>query len=182
MALQIRDALGNVVNAPLYDPAYRAARAACAYTTAKDVMQIAGAAGSIIRIKQVRATVVAAAAAGDLALTLVKRSTLTVTGTTLTAVPLDSASPTATAVLLYSLSGTVGTPVGVIAATSLSVNATATIPSTAVFTWDFTNKGDQPPLLRSATEALCLNVANGGTTPTSATISVEIQWEESTVS
>lgn len=186
MALIIKDGNGVVRPLPLFDPAYRACATGLTYTTAKDILQIAGPAttATVVRVKQVRITMIGAAVVGDLAFTLVKRSTLTVTGSATTAVPLDINSPTATATVLNTLSGTVGTSVGIIGAVSLGVNATAgtvsvgAIPSTATFTWTFTDKGDQPPLLRLATDALCVNVANGGTTPTAAKITVEIAWDE----
>ena len=186
MALAVRDANGNVQLEPLYDPGFRAALAGMAYTTAKDIVQLKAAGGNVVRVKQVRVTVVAAAAAGDLVVELFKRTTLSTNGTpadivAMPAVQMDANSSVATAVC-QNISGSGGTVTNgtgtAIAATSVSVNATATIPSTATFTWDFTSRGDQPPCLRLATDALCVQLTNGGTTPTSATVTVEVAWEE----
>lgn len=190
MALQIKDGNGAIQNEPLYDPSFRAAKAGMIYTTAKDIAYLGGSATMVVRLKQVRVTVVGTGAAGDLALILVKGSSLpTTSGTPLamTAVPLDasSAAATAVAVNVQGASGTVtncatATGYGTIGATSVGVNATGTIPSTSVFVWDFTNKGDQPPLLRLATECFTVRATNGGTTPTSATVDIEFGFEEGT--
>lgn len=188
MALQIKDGNGAIQNEPLYDPSYRAAKAGMLYTTAKDIAYLGGSATMVVRLKQVRVTVVGASAAGDLAFLLVKGSSLpTTSGTALamTAVPSDSTSAAATAVAVnvQGASGTVtncatATGYGTIGAISVSQNATGTVPSASIFTWDFTNKGDQAPLLRGIAECFTVRATNGGTTPTSATVDIEFGFEE----
>lgn len=201
MSLQIRNALGAIQNEPLFDPSYRATTTGFAYLTANsgvDISFLAGSGTNVVRLKRLLVTLIGSKTAvttrtGDLAFALVKRSALdtSAANSAMTISPMDSAS-SAAAATAFTLSattpanGATGTGYGTIGAISLGVNAASGvatyggIPNTAQFVWNFTEHGDQAPVLRLATECFGLQVSDGGTVPTNATIDVEWQFEEGT--
>ena len=196
MALATRDVNGTIVLEPLFDPSFRAVQIGTVFATGKDISILAGPSATTVvtRLKRVLVTMYGAAsggsnAAGDMAVLLVKRSALSTNGssdaTALTIVQMDATSPAplATAFNMIGTGGTVtngatGAGYGTIGAVSLSAGLSGASGSTAQFAWNFTDKGDQPPTLRLATECFGVTITNGGTPAVGAKFDVEWQFEE----
>lgn len=190
MALSILQGTGVAKNIPLYDPAYSACSqsiAAAVVTTAKDFATLSGAAGVVTRIKRVALTLKSGGTQGGVAVQLIRETTLTTQtgGTVVTPTPAPHDSASAAAASIYTLwavsSATItnGTGTLVLAAGQLAVsNVSASVAGTPVdrLVWDFTTRGDEPIVLRSALDGIGVRIT--GTTPSSSTLDCEIWWEE----
>lgn len=142
---------------------------------ATDIFQIAGAAGKTIYISKIVITGTQTTA-GVINIQLIKRSTLNSGGTsaTLTNVPHDGNDGAASAVVrTYTANPTVGTAIGPLRAEKFYLG-TATLQPQSI-TWVF-GSGEKYPILRSATDALCIDLV--GMTVAGGSISGYIEWME----
>lgn len=142
---------------------------------ATDILQIAGAAGKTIYISKIIITGTQTTA-GVVNLQLIKRSTLNSGGTsaTLTNVPHDGNDAAASAVVrTYSANPTTGTAIGALRSEKFYLG-TATLQPQSI-TWTFGN-GTKYPILRSATDGICLSLV--GMTVAGGSISGYIEWME----
>lgn len=193
MAYNTLQGNGVAKNLPLYDPAYSACSqsiAAAVITTAKDFATISGATGVVTRIKKIALTLKSGGTQGGVAVSLIRETTLTTqTGGTPvlpTPAPHDSASTAASSIYtLWAVSSatiTNGTGTLILGAGQLAVsNVSASVAGTPVdrLVFDFTTRGDEPIVLRSALDGIGVRIT--GTMPASSTLDCEIEWEESTV-
>lgn len=146
-----------------------------------DFFTLTGSASTTVRVEKVECSGIAAAAA-DVAIQGVVRSTANATGTSTAPAPVphDSFDPAAVAVArAYTANpGTLGTLVGVVRSAEVSLGATATpaynvLPALA---WRFDDVPSGEELtLRGAAQVFALNV-NAATT--GATLNCDIQWTE----
>lgn len=142
---------------------------------ATDIFQIAGAAGKTIYISKIVITGTQTTA-GVINIQLIKRSTLNSGGTsaTLTNVPHDGNDGAASAVVrIYTANPTVGTAIGPLRSEKFYLG-TATLQPQSI-TWVF-GSGEKYPILRSATDALCIDLV--GMTVAGGSISGYIEWME----
>jgi len=111
---------------------------------------------------------------------LVKRSTANSGGTSasVTAVPLDSTNPAATAtVLSYTANpAALGTAVGNVRASKLITPAPASLQNPE-WIWEFDLLNTQPVTLRGTTQVLALNF-NGAALPAGLNVNVAFHWTE----
>lgn len=145
--------------------------------TATDVFTIYGSASKTVRITRI-STIGTATSLTDVPVSLIKRSTINTTGTSTaqTAVPHDSNSVAASAtVLAYTANpGALGTAIGAIRSSVLSLSAATGAP--APTTWDFTTRNTQGILLRGVTQGLALSF--NSTSVTAGSVNIEIEWSE----
>jgi hypothetical protein len=135
-------------------------------TSATDVFTIAGAAGKVIRILRIQASLTITTAAQYLDVSVVKRSALDTGGTATNpaCVPYDSSSPAAAAtVAAYTGNPSLGTAVGVVAAEHVFAPLTGT-PAAGVplCTFDFGDRSQQALVLRSAAQQVAVNLNTTG--------------------
>ena len=146
-------------------------------TTATDIWTLLGSGTKTVRLLRLTITGFATAAI-SVNLQLIVRSTADSGGTSSTPalVPHDTnGSPSATAVVnLYSVNPTLGTSVGPIRARKLNLGATG---SAGTVEWNFSDKNDQAPVLRGATQQLCLNW-NGAAVPAGTLLDIEAEFTE----
>ena len=141
---------------------------------------IAGSATKVVRVTNVECSGKNSAAL-VLSITAEKTSTADTVdaGTGVTAVPVDSTSPAATAVVLkHTTSPTSGTLVGLVRAGALIQGTGATIAPT-ILSWNFgRDRGGQEVILRGVAQAFSLNsdVVFGGT----ALLGCSVTWTEDT--
>lgn len=151
-------------------------------SSATDIFTIAGAAGYVIRITQIRVTGSATTeAVQDVSLILRSTNDTGSAATTPTGTAHDTSDPsTAQAVLAtYTANPTLGTSVGVLRTEKLLLNipsSTGVGPSDRI-TWDFGNRPSKCPTLRDANHQLAVNFNTGS--PAGGLIDVEIEWTES---
>lgn len=131
--------------------------------SATDIFTIAGSASKTVRITRVRLSGIKTTAGAAVDVQLLLRSTADTAGTKTnpTAIPFDSNSAAATAVVAaYTANPTLGTSVGLIGVDSVFVPlATA---AGGQLDWNFGNRPEQAIVLRGATQQLCVNL-NGVT-------------------
>lgn len=168
------------------------AASATAFTpvaTPTDFFNIFGSSTKNILITRIEVSgMTSAATAITMDLQLIKRNTAGTLGsavlTGLTAVPVDSANPAATAVA--STVGTanyttLGTSVGVVAARKIPLTlspATATdFPISNVVVFTFNDLAEQGIVLRGTADQLALGL-NGATLPAGTSLDINITWEE----
>lgn len=146
--------------------------------TPTDVFTITGSASKTIRIKKI-VLGGKAGTAGHFVWLLIRRSTANTGGTSTAPAGLkhDTNDPTAAATLaLYTVNASpLGTTVGTVRGGRLFHNLATAQPDRLV--WDFSTNQDKALILRGATDILAINGA-GGTLPASATLDIEIEWEE----
>jgi hypothetical protein len=151
----------GVVSGNTNVPSYSAAVHNFGNSSAGDILCVGGSATKTVKIKGLRVSAIASAAINS-AVSIVRRSTLDSGGTptSVTPVPNDPLNSAATAtVTAYATAPTAGTLVGRIRAQKLAIGtatSTALAPSPALF--QFSVYWDQPITLRSATQALCIDV------------------------
>lgn len=169
-------------------PTYGAvAQALVTAATATDIACINGANGTVIRVKRVRVSGLAGTAI--IASTYITKHTALDTGGTLaigTALPVpyryDSNSPAPAATTqAWTANPTIndGAP-GIIAAQSILYPASGgtNSPSSPSFNWGDAGPAMTPPILRSATQQVCVNL--NAATITAPLVTVEFIWTEST--
>lgn len=183
MSTQVKDANGNVINTPAWDPAYGASATAITYVTAKYGHMLIAPTSGVARLKRVEITLAGLTTAGDVIVQLTKNSALG-TGTLVghAATPLNSTSAAATCVCDSSVSGTPGAIVGTAIRTARLTTAGAAgagQASTVVF--DFSRNMDQAPVLQGAAvpaENFEILFTAGTTAPTGAVTDCAWEWEE----
>ncbi len=177
---------------PIYDPAYTVASqsiTAAVITTAKDFATLSGAAGIVTRVKKIAVTLKSGGTQGGVAVSLVRETTLTTqsggTPVVPTPAPHDSASAAASSIYtLWAVSSatiTNGTGTAVLGVGQLAVsNVSASVAGTPVdrLVFDFTTRGDEPIVLRSALDGIGIRIT--GSMPTASTLDVEVEFEEAT--
>lgn len=145
-------------------------------SSATDFLVITGSASKPVRVNSIRCNGVSTAAAAAL-IQVVKRSAAdTGTRVAMTAVPLNSISPAATAVVgTYAANPTLGAAVGTVAAGLLQ---TTTLASNALaapdLVFDFSN---QSVILNGVAQILALN-ANAASLSAGAAINCAVNWSE----
>lgn len=153
---------------------YCASAAASALAAAAtDVATLTGSASKIVRCTRITVAGLQTTV-GVAVVKLVKRSTANSGGTSgaMTAVPLDSAYPAATATALaYTANPTLGNAVGTIHSSRLAIPAAAGA-SADQRQWSF----DGAVVLRGTGEVLAVNL--NGATVTGGTIDVTFEWVE----
>jgi hypothetical protein len=201
MAFQIKDASGLVVKAPLYDRAYTASLLAFApaITTNATLCQLVtmiGVAGTVARLKRVRACV-SKTALGFVAIKLERWSTLGTLGSAVaTAIPTQfrhgsptapGSAPSAPSLVVSSIGTaaytTAGTVTGILDNRNViaKVAAGGTVVDSAPDVWEviWSDKGDQAPEICGAADSIVLS-----TTPVvgaGSVFDIEVQWEEATL-
>jgi hypothetical protein len=161
--------------------AYSAGFDITGYALATDVFAIKGSATKTVKIWLI--AINGQATGNDqIDLILVKRSTANSGGTptTISAVPMDSANPAATAALVkYGAAPTLGTIVpGEVRDTQLSLPSVGLLAfSSSTVIWEFGTRGGQPLTLNGANEVLALNF-QGVSPPAGMNLSVTIEWTE----
>lgn len=150
-------------------------------TGATDVMTITGSASKIIRISRIIVTG-SQTTAGSILFSLLKRSTLNTGGspTTLTTVPHDSRSFSATSIVTtYAGSPSLGTLVGSIRSVRKFLLALATVLDVQPLIFDFgTLPGLQEMTLTNSAECLSLNLS--GLIILGGALNIAVEWTEST--
>lgn len=146
--------------------------------TPTDVAELRGAAGKIIRLKRIIISG-AASAGGNVAVSVIRRSTLN-TGGTLVNLPIvthDTANLAPAAVYrVYSANpSALGTSVGALAGSRLHFTHSLEVADRLVI--DFSRNNDKAPVLRSATESFGINLG-GATLPGSAALDIWTTWTE----
>ena len=145
-----------------------------------DIFTISGSATKTIRISKVAINGVQTTA-GQVAISVVKRSTADAGGTSTAQIkiPYDSASAVATAtVLAYTANPTtLGTAVGTITASRLFVPGVASATDAQGFSMVTGDVGQQFITLRGVAESLCINLH--GVTIAGGAVNVTIEWTES---
>lgn len=171
---------GLVVRPIPYEPqSYSASAAAFTVATnATDIFLISGSASKTIRIHKIDVTgTTTSGSAIKITINLIKRSTANTGGTSVisTIVPHDSNNSAATAVARhYTANPTLGTSVGIVRSVSTSFQG-AGLTDTAL-TWDFSDDGGQPIILRGTSENLAVNF--NATSVVGSVISVSCEWSE----
>ncbi len=180
MSMLVKDANGTNVAIPGYDPCYRAGQIGLVpVASCTDLVTITGSASGVVRVKSIKLGGVATSA-GSIRVELIKRSTAGTGGTSTApvAVPLDSASPAAGAILAaYTANPTVGTIIGPIGAQRIGLGVTLVGPVVWNQGWDFSTRLDQPIVLRGVAQQLAINLG-GVTVPSGGVVDWEIEWEE----
>lgn len=146
--------------------------------------EITGSASKQIRVQSVRVSnpLTAAVAEEPLTVQVGKFSTTTTGGTAsaVTAVPLDSTAPAATAtVRRFSAAPTIGTLVGAIGAQRIvAVKTAASTSAKQEAFFDFSNwaQPEDGVALNGAAQAVALQMTTGGTA--AVTLSIEVEWTE----
>ncbi len=152
--------------------------------TPTDVLEIAGFAGGVTRIKRIAVYGLCTANANASGVVqLIRRSTADngTVSTTLTMVKHDFNDPGASStVKLWSQTVTQGTTTGIMHAQRFTYGCTIAPSTSAVgAVWDFTNRNDKGIVLRGTTDSLTVNLA-GATLPTGGTIDLDILFTEET--
>ena len=185
MALIGKDALGVNQALPLYiDPTYSVTGSITAAQTATptDIIQFAGAATVIARVKRIQIVVRSGSAASTAAtlIKLVRRSTAAAGGTPVT--PTIGKHDTNDAAAACVVTHFTAFPTAGALVANLRDFGAVTIAGTAidntnqVITWDFTTRGDKPLVVRGALDFLCVTLAVA--LSTAQTLHYEIEWEE----
>lgn len=160
---------------------YRAAKRALALAaTPTLVMELVGAASTILRVRRITVSGAAATASQIIPVDIIKYSAVSTVGTksTITAVPDDSAFAAAGGVCsAFTVNPTVGTPVGTIGnkPVSFGLVTAAVIGDQAV--WDFTTRNDSGLIIRGIAESVGIHLA-GVTLTNATTLNFEIEWSE----
>ena len=145
--------------------------------TATDVSCIFGSATKTVKVLRCIITGIQTTS-GLINVFVIKRSTANTLGTStaLTAVPLDSTSPAATAtnILTYTANPTTGTTVGTIDIARVYFAASTSTSDRCVF--DFTNTDGQPVTLIGTAQGLCINL--NSITVTGGNMTVVWEWTE----
>ena len=141
-----------------------------------DFYTIKGSASKTVRVTRLEVSGNATgAAAADLQLIVRSTADTGGTSTTPTAVPHDSASAAATAVVnAYTANPTTGTTVGTVRAQKLTLPAAPGAPVPII--WDFSIRNEQALVLRGVAQQLCLNL-NAGTYAGNS-FDVSLAWTE----
>lgn len=167
-------------------PTYRyAVSAFAAVATPTDVVVITGSAtaGRRVIVKRIKIEG-AATAAGNMPVTIIRRSTVgTIGSAVLTAVvpaKMDSTDPTASAVV--STVGTAnyttpGTAAGLVDTGRVQMTALATGLGVTPYQCNFADRLDKPVVLRGVAELLCINL-NGAAIPAGGVLDITIEIEE----
>lgn len=169
---------GAVVTTPFdgYKSTYSAAAVFSASAIPTDVFTITGAANKTIRVLRM-SFCSTQTTAGQRDVSLVKRSTANLVGTssTVTAVPHDSTSqPAQATVRSYTANPTLGSTVGIVRSKKVLVGSFISDPDE--FISDFGNRPGQAVVLRGATQVLALNMNSTSSAGNSVACSVE--WTE----
>lgn len=148
--------------------------------SATDIFTIIGSASKTVFVKRIKISATATGASVT-NIFLIKRSTADTGGTSTapTAVPHDSSSAAAGAVLAaYTANPTTGTPVGTLRIEKLPIStpASASIPDSLL--WDFGTLAQGGIALRGVTQQLAVNL--NSTTITGSAFSIWIEWTETT--
>ncbi len=157
---------------------YSAADSKARGTTTTDFINITGSNSKTIRITEIRFSATQTTA-GVVAVCLQKRSTLNTGGTpsTLFAVPNDSASAPATAVVTYYASTPVaGVSIGLVRNSKVLVPVPAGTSAQEIV-WTFGDRPSQALVLRGAAENVSISLVFAGTL-TGATVAASIEWTE----
>ncbi|GAC1502631.1 MAG: hypothetical protein NVS1B10_07460 [Candidatus Saccharimonadales bacterium] len=179
-------------SAPVASGAYTYAASITGFTpvaTPTDIFNIFGSATKSVLVTRIEVTgITSSATASALDLQLIKRNTAGTLGTAVltgvTAVPVDTNNPAATAVV--STVGTanyttLGNLVGVVASKKLALTlspATATdFPVGQVVSFAFNDLNEQGIVLRGTSDQLALGL-NSATLPAGTALSINITWEE----
>lgn len=149
--------------------------------TATDIFTIGGSASRIIRVIGITfsGTQTSGAAINNLA--LVKRNLADTAGTpvTTTAVPHDSASPAATAIVRhFTANPTINGTVGTMRQTRGFLAAAASVASGIVTDWSIDLLNGQPVVLRGVAECLAINLGGAALPAGAAEFQVSLIWTE----
>jgi len=183
MSLLVKDANGNIVSTPGFDPNFGASATAITYVTGKYGHMLIAPTSGVARLKRVTVTLATGGTAGDAIVQLTKNSALG-TGTLVghTATPLNSTESAATCVVNSSVSGTAGAIVGTAIRTArLCVSAAAGATAAQTVIWDFSRNMDQAPVLNGAAvpaENFEVLFTAGTTAPASSVSDCDWEWEE----
>jgi hypothetical protein len=180
---QVDPAGAAVANGEGRIPTYSAATANfAANAAAQDILAIFGSATKTVRLKRI-ALSGRASAAGQLDVTLVKRSSAASSSTSaaLTAVPHDSViDAAATAqIVTYSSSGTTGAiqAIGMMRAQQANVSQAGSGGAAIPVEWHFGDVNDQSAVLRSTSEFFALSLP-GSTAPAGIVLNLFAEWSE----
>lgn len=146
--------------------------------TATDIFTLTGSASKTIRITKFEIAGTQTTT-GVIPVLLVKRSTADTGGTssTLTGVPHDSLSPTATATARsYTANPTVGTAVGTFRSGKL--HASTTLIQPGLLSYDFGDRPAQAMVLRGINDVIAVNL--NSTTVAGSSFSIYMEWTEET--
>ena len=150
-------------------------------SSATDVCSIAGSSTALIRVTRVELSNVQTTA-GTNQWYLVRRSSLNLAGTSVVipAVPHDSSSAAATALVNYwsANPGTLGTVVGMVRGASIVSPAPASSTTGAMYAWDFDQNNSQETIvLRGVNQQIGLNF-NGKAIPAGMDVGCGFTWTE----
>lgn len=149
------------------------------YATPTDLFAIIGSATKTVKISKISLTGQASSQA-QIDVVLLKRSTANSGGspTSITAVAHDSADSAASAsVVTYGTAPTLGTLVGSLRDTQLTLPGSTFSFATSRVEWDFQKSGSKPIVLRGVNELLTLNL-QGAALPSGMHLSCDIEWIE----
>lgn len=146
--------------------------------TPTDVLTITGSVTKTVRIKRIAVSGLATTA-GQMPVTLIRRSAANTGGTSTAPTPIkhDTNDAAGTAALaLYSANPTtLGTTVGNLGAKRLFLNVSTAQEDQVV--WDFSTRQDKALVLRGTSDILAINLG-GATVPTGGVLDFEIEYEE----
>lgn len=145
---------------------------------ATDIVEIIGSATKTVRVKKIKISGVATAAAA-VDLLLIKRSAAATGGTSTSAtiVPMDSNNAAGTAVVKgYTVNPTVGTAVGTIESHKPTLTTAAGAIPNVPLVIEFGDNGNQNVILRGAAQTLCINL--NGATITGNSLNVTVLFTE----
>ena len=147
--------------------------------TPTDILSVVGNASKQVKILRIEIWTTQTTA-GVNEFLLIKRSALNTGGTraAMTAVPLDSRSPAATAdVGNYTANPAgLGTAVGTVDTAKPAAGA-ATNTTNPNYVWDYNDTNGSPIVLRTALESLCINF-NGAAVPAGFVANITVRWCE----
>ena len=147
--------------------------------TVQDVLQLAGVAGKVIRLKSVVVSGTATAAT-NIGIYLFKRTALSTGGTptAVTKVACDTADSAASAVVNHYAAGSATTPGAGSIFDGCRLNlAPAANGGIDRFLFQYTWLNDKAPLVRAATESICVSL-NGQSMPAGGALDVALSWSE----
>lgn len=151
---------------------------------ATDIFTITGKAGRAIKINQIQISGIATSAAA-VPISIVKRSTANTGGTltAVTAVGMDSAnggSAAGATVQAYTANpAALGASLGILSTARMILSTPSASVGTAPIVFAFERMYMKMPILRDATESLCINY--GGATAAGNSVDVSISWTEEQV-
>lgn len=167
---------------PSFRPTYRASVVGLVTAaSATDIVAISGSATKTVQITRAECNGTSATGAVTSDITAIKRSTANTggTSTTPTAVPMDSSSAAATAVVrAYTVNPTVGTPVGTVASAKIPLPAPTTAGDLSRVALANYAPPAQPVTLRGVAQVWAIN-GNGATLGAGAvSLDCVVEWVE----